>query len=436
VIGQQALVQDRSSATIISTESYDVLVLDGAYKQSLICARSLGRAGLRVAVGERREGANPSAKVAAFRSRYCARSLVLPDYVADVTAYTSAIIEFVREHPTRVIVPTGDATIAALAPMREQFAALGCVLALARDSPLAAANDKARTLQVAAELGIAAPRSIQIGSVDDLAAAIDELGFPFVLKPTISWTGKSRYRTVPTEIVNKAEAIEATNSFLQAGAGVIAQEWASGRREGATLFIAKGEVRAICGHVEHRTAPPLGGTSSVRESIQVPVDILDSAIRLAKAIDIEGPCEVEFRRDASGRPLLMEINPRLAGTLETTMLSGVNLPLMVWHWATGQQVEQVASHRTGVRTRWLQGDLRWLGENHQRIGRPDSVSLGRSLWLFFSEFARTRHYDVLDWRDMRPGLVELRSTAQVIVKAVQDRVAAKNHGSQEGNNVE
>jgi predicted ATP-grasp superfamily ATP-dependent carboligase len=351
--------------------------------------------------------------------------------VEDVAAYTSAIIEFVRQHPTRVILPTGDATIAALTPMRAQFAALGSVLALAPDSALAVANDKARTLQVAAELGIEAPRSIPIGSVDDLTVAIDEFGFPFVLKPTISWTGKSRYRAVPTEVVDRAEAIEATESFLAAGAGVLAQEWARGRREGATLFIVDGDVRVSCGHVAHRTTPPLGGTSAVRESIRVPDDILGPAIRLAKAVGIEGPCEVEFRRDASGRPLLMEINPRLAGTIENAMQSGINLPLMVWRWATGQQVEQVASHRTGVRTRWLQGDLRWLGENHQRIGRPDSISWSRSLWLFCREFARTRHYDAVDWHDMRPILVELSSTVRIIVRAAQNKMSADDLGSKE-----
>lgn len=431
MLGQQA-GKDRNQATDTSTDSYDVLVLDAAYKQSLICARSLGRTGLRIALGERQEESRRPARVPAFKSRYCARSLVLPDYVADVAAYTSAILEFVRQHPTRVVLPTGDATIAALAPLRAQFAALGAMLALAPDSALAIASDKARTLQVAAELGIAAPRSVPIGSVDDLAAAIDEIGLPFVLKPTVSWTGKSRYRVVPTEVVNRAEASEVTRSFLAAGAGVLAQEWAAGRREGATLFIAAGDVRVRCGNVTHRATPPLGGASAVRESIEVPDDIIDPAIRLAKAIGIEGPCEVEFRRDASGRPLLMEINPRLAGTLENAIQSGIDLPLMVWRWATGQQVERVESHRTGVRTRWLQGDLRWLGENHQRIGRPDSVPWSRSLWLFCSEFARTRHYDVVDWHDMRPMLVELGSTARIIVRAVQNKATAEDQDSKEG----
>jgi predicted ATP-grasp superfamily ATP-dependent carboligase len=178
-----------------------------------------------------------------------------------------------------------------------------------------------------------------------------------------------------------------------------------------SLFIADGEVLASCGHVAHRTDPPLGGVSIMRESIAIPDEVLDASVRLTKAMGMEGPCEVEFRRDAAGRPLLMEVNPRLAGTLENALKSGVNLPLLTWQWAAGQPVRRVDGYRTGVRTRWLVGDLQWLRDNLRRIGRPDSVPLLRSFWIFASEFVRTRHYDYFDWRDPRPALAELQSAA-------------------------
>jgi len=247
-----------------------------------------------------------------------------------------------------------------------------------------------------------------IGSVADLPAAIAELGFPFVLKPTVSWTGKHPVRLTPTDVLTQAEAEEVTESFLAAGAGVLAQQYACGRREGVTLFVAAGEVLASCGHVAHRTTPPLGGASVVREGIEVPPDLLDASVRLAKAIGIEGPCEVEFRRDAEGRPLLMEINPRLAGTLENALRSGVNIPLMTWRWAAGLEVRPATVQRTGIRTRWLVGDMAWVARNSQRAGRPDSVPVARSLGIFASEFFRSRYYDYFDLRDARPGIAELR----------------------------
>ncbi len=393
------------------SEIFDVLILDAGYKQSLACARSLGRAGLRVALGESLAEYRPPAPLPSFTSRYCARSLVLPSYIDDAQGFADAVLDFLATHPTRVVLPAGDATIAAIAPLREKAAALGATLALAPLPALEIANDKSRTLDVARELGIEIPRSLAVGGIDELSGVIAEFGFPFVLKPTISWTGKVPVRVVPREVINMAEAIEATEYFLAAGSGVIAQEWACGRREGVTLFIKDGEVLASCGHVEYRTTPALGGASVMRESMQVPVDILDSAVRLAKAIGLQGVCGVEFRRDAKNNPLLMEINPRLGGTTENAIKSGVDLPMMIWNWATGAEVKPETSYRAGVRTRWLQGDLRWLRENHGRAGRPDSVSRLRSYWIFTSEFARTWHYDFFDLRDPCPAIIELRSAA-------------------------
>jgi biotin carboxylase len=84
---------------------------------------------------------------------------------------------------------------------------------------------------------------------------------------------------------------------------------------------------------------------------------MTAAVQLVTAIGMQDVCEVEFRRDASGLPLLMEINARLAGTIENAVQSGVDLPLMIWRWATGLDVPPVAEYRFGVRTRWLHGDL-------------------------------------------------------------------------------
>ena len=395
---------------------YDILVLDASMKQSLASVRSLGRAGLRVAVGESIAQLDPAIPVPALRSRYCQRSLVLPDLVNDTPAFIAAVTEFVRDHAPRVVLPTGDVTIGVLRCHREKLAELGCVLALAPEAALDIANDKDLTLTLAEQLSIAQPKSLRIAGEDDLAAAVTEFGFPFVLKPTISWTGGTVDRLVPVDVINLDEATEVTGRFLNAGAGVLAQQWVPGRREGVSLFIAGDEVVAACGHVAHRTTPPLGGASAVRESIEVPDDTMHASVLLAKAIGLQGVCEVEFRRDAENRPLLMEINARLAGTIENAVRSGVDFPLMIWNLATGQDVVPVTSHRYGVRTRWLHGDMRWLRQNWQRRGRPDGMSHSRIIFTFMTEFAKSRHYDYFDLRDIRPFLAELRYTMHVLRK--------------------
>jgi predicted ATP-grasp superfamily ATP-dependent carboligase len=405
------IARDEAQSKAIRRESvggYDILILDAASRQSLASVRSLGRAGLRVAAGESITACGPSRSALAFRSRYCALKVVLPAITEDGGEFAAAVVDFVRAHGTRVVLPTGDSTIAALMPRREQLTALGCVLALGSSSAVKVANDKDSTLAAARDLGIDQPKTMRIESVDDVPALLAEFDFPVVLKPTRSWTGKTAERLGPVEVIDEAEAVEVAEGFLAAGAGVLAQTWACGRREGITLFVVAGEVLASWAHAEHRTTPALGGASVVRESIAMPHDSYTASVRLVLAIGLEGLCEVEFRRDADNRPLLMEINARLPTTIENAALSGVDFPLMIWQWAAGLEIDHADGYRTGVRTRWLRGDIRWLVYNHGRVGRPDSVSRTRALWIFTTEFVRTRHYDCLDWRDIGPAFAELR----------------------------
>ena len=401
-------------------EQYDIFILDASHKHALTSARSLARSGLRVALGEAAGQYPPEHEIPSFRSRYCARSLMLPDYASEPAAYVDAVVAFAREHGVKVVMPVGDANITLLAPHREKFTEIGSFLTVASDAALEIANDKNRTLELAAKLDIAYPKSLPVTGVEDLRAAAEQFGYPYVLKPTVSWTGAAT-RSVPVEVVNEAEATVAAEGFLAGGGEVIAQQMATGRKEGVSLFIVDGKVLAHCGCIAHRTTPPLGGVSAMRESYAVPADLLESAVSLATTIGVEGPSEVEFRRDASGKPLLMEINARLAGTLENAVHSGVNFPLMMWQWGTGQPITPVTSYKTGVRTRWLAGDLRWLWESVTEKGRPDSVSAPSGLWTFGSEFFRTRHYDFVDRRDMGPAFAELGFTAGIIKKQWDNR---------------
>jgi predicted ATP-grasp superfamily ATP-dependent carboligase len=396
---------------------YDALVLDAACRQSLAIIRSLGRSGLRVAAGACSAECHPSSPVIGFRSRYPVQRIVLPSFATDPDAYGASVVSFVRNWPTLVVIPATDESIAALLPRRQELSSLGCTLALTSDQSFSLASDKDRTLALARDLGVAHPRTIPVRSIDEIPTVLSELGLPAVLKPNASCVEGEESRLYATEVVSENEAVAATRRFLDAGVEVLAQELATGQREGVTLLVVDGRPRAIFGHVEYRTTPALGGASVIRESVPVAPDLREASIRLARAIGIEGPCGVEFRRDAEGRPLLMEVNARMAGTVETAVRCGVDLPLMAWRWARGLSVDDVATYRTGLRMRWLRGDMRWLRDNHHRVGRPDSLSRGRALQTFATDFLRVRHYDCMSWRDISPFVAEMTTTLRSVANS-------------------
>jgi predicted ATP-grasp superfamily ATP-dependent carboligase len=409
-------------------DKFDVLILDSVSKIALTSARSLARAGLRVALGEAEGAYEPGHEPPAWRSRYCAQTLKLTDYTRDPAKFVDEVVAFVRAHGVRLVLPSGDATIAILAPNRQRFTELGCAIHVAPDDALEIATDKMRTLEVAAKLGIEYPKSVTVRGVEDLRAAEAQFGYPFVVKPSISWTGQVAERVHPTEVINEEEAVKATDSYLLTGCEVIAQQLASGDRISISFFIDKGEVLAYAACTALRTTPPLGGVSVQRVSIPLSDELLKASENLVLTVGLEGAVEVEYRCDAKGNPLLMEINPRLAGTLENAMHTGVNFPLMIWQQAIGEKIKPVRSYPVGVRTRWVSGDLRWMWDSMFQYGRPDTVSPARSIWTFTSEFFRTRYYDYWDLRDLRPGFVEARDTLRVIGKQWANRKKWRESG--------
>src|SRR5207248_3934778 len=131
------------------------------------------------------------------------------------------------------------------------------------------------------------------------------------------------------------------------------QEWVPGRREAVSLLYAEDRVWARFAQVAHRTLPALGGVSVARESIPLPPDSGEGAERLVRAMGLEGYSEVEFRRDAAGRPRLMEVNARLSASVEIAVRAGVDFPLLLHRWAAGERLDPVPGYRVGLRMRWL-----------------------------------------------------------------------------------
>ncbi|HMC38846.1 MAG TPA: ATP-grasp domain-containing protein, partial [Acidimicrobiales bacterium] len=379
-------------------EGADVLISDANLRQALVATRSLGRAGRRVAVAETPDACDPRLRVPAFHSRWASWSGMLPSIRHDQPGYVDALVQLVAELRPRVLLPCNDGSVAVLKGRRDGFEHLGCGVALASEAALDLANDKLATLKVAADLGIVGPRSVPVLGPGDVKAALAEVGFPSVIKPTQSWVqyGGTAERVTARCVLDEREAAGYVEWLEERGSTAVAQEWVGGRREAVSLLYAGGRVRARFAQVAHRMTPMLGGMSVVRESIPIPEDLGPAALALTEAMGLEGYSEVEFRRDTEGRPYLMEINARLSGSLEVAVRSGVDFPLLVWQWASGEQVTQVDGYRFGVRMRYLTGDVDWLLENITHQDRPDALPRRKALAEFAREFARRSAYDYVD----------------------------------------
>jgi predicted ATP-grasp superfamily ATP-dependent carboligase len=126
---------------------------------------------------------------------------------------------------------------------------------------------------------------------------------------------------------------------------------------------AAGTMRAVCGVVADgrllaavhqryvRIWPPGCGTASAAVTTDPDLDLEARLPRLLEGH--EGVFQVQLIGDQ-----VIDVNPRVYGSLPLAVAAGANLPAIACAAAAGPRDGDVVRGRPGVRYRWLEGDVR------------------------------------------------------------------------------
>jgi predicted ATP-grasp superfamily ATP-dependent carboligase len=389
------------------------LVIDGDGRAALAVVRSLGRRGIPVTVSAATRCSLAGA------SRHASRRIELPDAAAEPDALAEALSGLAQREPGSVWFPVTDVSLAVVDAARDR---LGRVhLPIASREALALAWDKSRTLELANSLGVATPRTWMPERSAEVHALARELEYPIVIKPRRSrWPTQSGFVAGPVVYAHSPEALVSAWESVDAQIPApLVQERVPGYGMGLFVLADHGEVRIRFAHRRLREKPPSGGVSVLSESIQVPPELQAAADRLVAALRWHGVCMIEFKVDArDGRPLLMELNPRLWGSLELAIAAGVDFPWLLYQLALGEPLPPQPAYHLGVRSRWELGDL-----DHLLIrlrGRDGNLAPGApsrlgALLAFLDPFAGRP--EVFKPSDPGPGWHELRHWVKGLVGA-------------------
>jgi hypothetical protein len=262
-------------------------------------------------------------------------------------AYPSAIREALDAGPFLTVLPSSDTALLAL------------------DAPVRHLVDKEHLTRTAAAAGFPVPESKVFRSTGALVDAATTLSYPVVVKPAIKEPGSltAAYRADhPSDIIaaSKAEGPVVVQPFVPepmwAVAGVVWQ----------------GRLVAAVRQRYFRTWPPDCGTATAAVTLE-PDRALEQRLPSLLA-PYEGVFQVQF----AGRYLL-DVNPRLYGSLPLAVAAGANLPAMWCDLISGRAVADGAVRRgiPGVFYRWIEGDIRNLAEAIRHRGVSPSHALER-----------------------------------------------------------
>ena len=362
------------------------VVTDGLWRKSLSVIRSLGKAGFKVIV------LGDTWLTTGFWSRFAHSRSRGPLASADPEGFIQHLHMVVTQCPEKpVLVPMEEASLLALAEHQDRFAEYAYFLFPDLDK-LRIALSKRQTMALAQQLGLPFPVTVASDDIDTFVESA--LAFPheeLVLKP-IRGSG-----SMGVIYLSRGDLhAEGLRQHWEAHGPLLIQERvpAAGEAIGASLVMDReGTCLACFCHKRLQQYPPTGGPSTSRVSIQHP-EVAAMSTRLLQALDWRGVAMVEWKmHPETGRPMLMEINPRFWGSLELGMRAGVDFPLLYAKAARGETAAPVKDYTEGVRCRWMIGDiLRYLSQD----GR-DREGLAQFSQGFFSESEEWDRQDKRGW---------------------------------------
>lgn len=380
------------------------VVIGGDY-QGLGIVRSLGRRGVDVLVVD-------DERSIARHSRFTTAAVRVGE-LRDEQATVQTLLELGERYALDgwVVFPTREETVAALSRYRERLTPRFRIPTPAWDV-VQWAWDKRKTYEIAAELGIATPRTWLVGSAEELDAVDGEP--PFAIKPAIKErfiyaTGDKAWRA-DTRAELEARFREAAQVV---GAGeVIVQELIPGGGETQLAYCAFfRDGRAAASMVVNRVRqhPPLfGRASTFVQTIEQPA-LEEVSERLLRRIGYYGLVELEYKHDVrDGQTKLLDINARTWGYHSLGQRAGVDFPYLLYADQLSLPAPDGVRARTGVSWIRLATDV------------PTAAALlaqGALDWRAYLRSLRQANAEsVFSRDDLLPGVAELALLPYLAVK--------------------
>jgi predicted ATP-grasp superfamily ATP-dependent carboligase len=264
-----------------------------------------------------------------------------------------------------MVFATSDRALIALAPELARFV------------------DKRQLEGLARLAGLSMPHTVAFGSLDELHMAVDDIGFPVIVKPHMKTPGGP----IATRIDSR-EQLE--NSDLTEG---LVQPFSAGGMQAIAGVMWKGRLVAAVQQRYVRTFPADAGTASLAVTCSEDVEML-AHLELLLA-EFDGIFQAQFVGEH-----LIDLNPRPYGSMSLATAAGVNFPHILCRLHAGEDL--TAQHaKTGVSYRWIDGDYRSL------LASVRSGNLGVwSALVAVLPKAGTTH-SVASFDDLRPLVVRV-----------------------------
>jgi len=354
-----------------------VLVTDAKLRSSLAIIRSLGKHNMKITAGSETKSA-----IGLF-SKYTSEKIIYPNPRTSPDAFLKYLLTIVKKDNYDCIIPSHTYTVFLLSKYRDVFS--DYVKLVPPDFEVFYnAYNKKKLIQIAIENGVACPKTYFSDNLDEIVSTVQQ--YPVVVK-------SSRHHNVGIAICDTESDLRENyaNMIGKYGPCIVQEFIPNGGEFGVyALFDFNSEPIALTVQKRIRTLYHYGGASTLRETVK-DKECTQIALNLLKKIRWSGVAMVEFKIDARDKTLkLMEINPRFWGSLQLSILSGVDFPYLLYQLMAQDNPPRNLNYKEGIKCSWLLGDIT---KNSNKLD-------------VIMDFFRTNiHYDIISLNDPIPGVI-------------------------------
>lgn len=173
-------------------------------------------------------------------------------------------------------------------------------------------HEKNRLMALAKELGVRIP--VNYSSIEDAKV-------PFVVKPTALSSSKG---------VRYCMREEERMTFIPMDAHTICQEYIEGVGCGYSVYCREGKILSEYGHLRLAEWPISGGSSVYRKGFSHP-GMHEAAEKILARVPWTGFAMFEFKLAPTGDVVLIEVNPRIWGSIHQAFAGGTLLFENIFH---------------------------------------------------------------------------------------------------------
>lgn len=257
------------------------------------------------------------------------------------------------------------------------------------------ARDKSRTMKIAQMHGIPVPKTYfpEEQGIEEIIAAVD---YPVLIKPNISVGARGL-----TQAKNARELQELYPMVLARYGPSSIQEFIPQtdlQYKAEFMLDRHGNVKACVVYSKIRHFPLEGGVSTLNCTVARD-DIAALGQKLLNAMEWYSYADIDLITDPrDGQIKIMEVNPRITGSVKICFEAGVDFAKQLVQLAMGWEIEPFKEYQNGIYLRHPGLDLVWFLKSNNRLKADPN-------WFWF--FGKNLRYDVWSLQDPGPLLAYL-----------------------------